>query len=125
MNDLRAWIVALALTAFGVGVATGLLLAEKRNPRSSEPVPFSNYQQLLTSSFSLPPPRRQALSQVMGLYEREVEIVRQRYLAKAGSDMERDLVDIGLRYRDLIRNHVLPPAQRERFDRLTEGTPVP
>lgn len=125
MNDLRVWIVALALTAFGVGVAAGLLLAEKRNPRSLQPVPFSDYQQLLTSTFSLPPSRRQALAQVMGLYAREIETMRQRYLAKAGSDMERELVDKGLRYRDLIRNHVLPPAQRERFDRLTEGVPVP
>jgi hypothetical protein len=125
MNNLRLWIGVLALVAFGAGVATGLLTSVRLNPRQVRPGPFADYQLLLQQTFDLSPARAQALSQVMGLYARDVESVRERYLAKAGSDMQKELERYGLQYRDQIRNHVLPPDQRERFDRLSEEGPLP
>lgn len=125
MNSLRLWIGVLALVAFGAGVATGLLASVRLNPRQVRPGAFADYQALLEQTFDLSPERAQALSQVMGLYARDIESVRERYLAKAGSEMEKELVQVGLRYRDQIRNHVLPSDQRDRFDRLAEEGPVP
>ncbi len=122
MNNLRVWIAVLAVTCFAGGTAAGLVIAQRVNPRPVRPGPFEDYESLLAKTFDLSPERRFALSQVMGLYARDIESVRERYLSQAGSAMQKELEDVGLRYADRIRNDVLPASQRSAFDELAKGS---
>ena len=54
-------------------------------------------------------------------YQREVEDVQSRHMP----EMEPELVKIGLTYRDRIRDIVLRPESRERFDQLVAGRATP
>jgi hypothetical protein len=123
MTGLKLWISVLALTSFASGIPAGIVIAQRMNPRATRPGPFQDYEALLNQKFELSPERRYALNQVMGLYARDVEAVRQRYLARAGSAMQKELEDVGLRYAERIRNDVLPADQRAVFDELARATP--
>ena len=120
---LRAWICVLAGTAFGAGLAGGLYLGELR---AASAAPFGShseaYRCMFEESFELSPERRRLFEQLLERYDAEVEEVRQRALAASISGVQDDLAALGVRYRDAIRNYVLPDDQQEHFDRLVAQT---
>ena len=121
MNSTRVWIALLALVCFLAGGAAGLLSADVLLARDRQPVPFASYQDHLESRFELGPARRRGLRMVMSSYHRALEDAK----ARRAAAMEDELVQLGLTYRALIRNHVLPESRRAEFDRMSAaGLPL-
>ena len=121
---LRAWIGLLALTAALAGGVAGVALERQRLGAGGPPAaPFEAYERLVRASFELSPERAQAFSQVLRRYQRDLDAIRQGALEDSMGRLEPELVRLGLRYRDLIRNHVLPAADRGEFDRLAQAAP--
>lgn len=126
MNNPRVWIVVLAAVAFLAGMASGLLVASRTRPQVPSDVPFEDYRREFVERFHLDADRARLFAELLRNYSRELEDIRQRALASSLSAMDEQLVATGLRYRDRIRNHVLPEAQRSEFDALASTwNPVP
>jgi hypothetical protein len=127
VNDLRAWIGVLAVTCVAAGLGAGFFLARWLAP---PPPPqttgaFPDYERLLAQTFELSPARREALRVVLESYHADVEGIKDRGMADYMSSIEPELRQRGRYYRGLIRDRVLPEPQRERFDLLAQGLPVP
>ena len=122
MTSLRLWILVLAGTCFAAGLGAGVLMgssrAAGRAPAQGSADPSAEYRRLFEATFQLSPRRRELAGELLRRYDEEVEEIRQRALAASIAEVEDELARVGLRYRDAIRNHVLPPQERERFDRL-------
>ncbi len=122
MSSLRVWILVLAATCFAAGLGSGVVLGEARaSRRSSAPAagdPCAVYRRLFEATFQLSAERRELFDELMARYEEELADLRQRALAASVSHRSEELAHLGLRYRDHIRNHVLPFEQRARFDQL-------
>ena len=127
MNPLRVWIAVLAGTAFCAGLAGGLYWGERRAAVDQLDGDYSAvYRRMFEDEFDLSPERRRLFEALLERYDEEVEEVRQRALAQSVIRLDEDLAALGVRYRDAIRNHVLPRAQQEHFDRLVaQATPPP
>ena len=126
MNPLRVWICVLAGTAFCAGLAGGLYWGERRAAASELTGSHSEvYRRMFEEEFALSAERRRLFEQLLERYDEEVEEVRQRALARSVSQLEGDLAALGVRYRDAIRNHVLPSDQQQHFDRLVAQTTPP
>lgn len=119
-GDLRLWIAVLALSCFGTGVAVGALLIGS-GTRAGIPAadgPFEDYARLLGARFDLSQERRELLAVVLEEYRADMEAIRGRHMAELTSAMEPELRELGLRYRALVRDKVLPKDGRGEFDRL-------
>ena len=131
MTRLRLWILVLAATCFAAGLGAGVLAGEARATRRAPPAragtPGADYLALLDANFELSPERLNLCAQLLERYSEEVEEIRQRALSQSIASVEEELARVGLRYRDAIRDHVLPPAERARFDALAArgGTTLP
>jgi len=131
MTSLRLWILVLAGTCFAAGLGAGVLLAELRAgspaPEAAAPGERSeDYRRLFLQAFELAPERQALFAELMRRYDEDVQALRQRALAASLSEIEDALARLGLRYRDAIRNHVLPEDQRPRFDELlAQRLPLP
>jgi len=125
MSRLQLWIVALALTNFLAGGAGGLLLAREMRPEYRAHGSFEDYQRMFLTSFGLSPERTRLFAELMRNYDQELEDLHREALETSMSEMEPRLNSLGLRYRDMIRNHVLPVDQRDEFDRLASPLPWP
>ena len=129
MNSLRLWIGVLAGTAFCAGLVAGIFLgerrAEARPDRFRAPSHSQVYGQLFEETFALSAERARLFHQLLERYDEEVEEVRQRALAASISEVQDELAALGVRYRDAIRNHVLPRDQQARFDQLAQQTSPP
>lgn len=125
-RSLRAWIGALTLTAALAGGVAGVLLERHRQGAAGPPEgPFEAYERHFLASFELSPERAQLFSQILRHYQRDLDGIRQGALEDSMGTLDPELVRLGLRYRDLIRNHVLPEADRGEFDRLAQAAPWP
>jgi uncharacterized membrane-anchored protein YhcB (DUF1043 family) len=123
LNNLRLWIVILALVAFIAGGATGWLIAAGgRRPVASHGA-FSDYQQKLVETFQLSEERAQLLRVVLSNYEKDIAEIKDRHMADITSGMEPELSEKGRYYRDLIHDKVLPENKRPEFDALALGIP--
>jgi hypothetical protein len=116
VNDVRLWTCVLALVCFAVGVSTGLLIAGE--PRTSRRAgePFDEYRAAFVRRFELDRDRERLFAELLRNYAREIEAARMRPLELEQPALDAQLVEIGERYRALIRDHVLPPSRREEFD---------
>jgi hypothetical protein len=128
VSSVRLWILLLAGTCFAAGLGAGVLVGESRaaqgGPRAGPGDHSADYRALFEGTFELSPQRRELVAELLRRYDEEVEEIRQRALARSIAEVEDELARVGLRYRDAIRNHVLPPPERERFDRLVaQGAP--
>ncbi len=122
-QDLRLWIGVAALSCFGSGLAVGaLLIAPKRAsaPLASDAA-FDDYARLLAQRFALSQERRDLLEVVLEEYRADAEEIRARHMAELNTSMEPELRELGLRYRAIVRDKVLPVAERDAFDRLASG----
>ncbi len=121
MGALRGWILLLAGMAFLAGLASGMLLGISTRPAEPPQGPFAEYRELLAAEFDLSPERRRGLAAILERYQRELEVLQGRQAAAIEPELRR----LGLQYRDLIRDFVLPEAQRARFDALAAAEPWP
>jgi hypothetical protein len=130
VTGLRLWILVLSATCFAAGLGAGVLAGEARAARRAPAVrlsaPGADYLALLDARFELSAERLELCAQLLERYAEEVEEIRQRALSQSIASVEGELARVGLRYRDAIRNHVLPADQRARFDELAArgGSPL-
>lgn len=117
MKELRLWISLLALVSFLAGGAGGVLVADEILPPPPERGPFADYADHLVAQYDLGPERADYLRLLLREYHRDLEAVRARQLEA----IETDLVATGDQYQSYIRDYVLPPDQRARFDLACAG----
>lgn len=114
MRSLRLWSVVLAAAWFLAGFAAGRVVsAEER-----EVSPVAREAMRLASDFGLSELRRDTLLQVLGQYERDRDAVRRKYEIASRDAMEPELRSLDAQLEDTIRNTILPPDQRARYDEL-------
>lgn len=125
LGGTRLWIVLLALVSAGAGFAAGLLVYASLHRTPPPEGPLHDYERLMVSAFDLSPERARLFQAVLASYKRERDAVRDRYEAESMSAMAPELGDVDARYRDMIRNRVLPPESRSRYDRMLLGQAAP
>jgi hypothetical protein len=115
----RLWAVVLALTAFGAGLAAGVLLSFRRQPLEASR-PFASYEARLTEAFDLDDERVRNLRYILQDYEDQIDALKERNIA----ELDPDLVKIGLDHRELIRTWVVPEHHHQEFDLWVRGLPI-
>jgi hypothetical protein len=123
VTSLRFWIVVLALSCFGAGLAGGWLAAARLHPPPSAAGPFEEYQRQFAAQFELSPERTRLLGDVLADYAQKIDELEQEHLDRSMSELEADLQQLGLTYSGRIRDHVLPPDRRADYDALAAGVP--
>ena len=124
MNNLRLWVVLLALVSFGAGAAAGIWGTAARLEPPAKTGPFEDYRRMLLATFPLSAERSKHLETVLAAYAREIEGIQARRLADTMSLYGQELEERGRYYRGLIKDRVLPEDQRERFEQLALGLPT-
>jgi hypothetical protein len=119
MSSERFWVLLLTLTAFGAGVAAGVLLTLRRMP-VPDTRPFAAYEARLTETFDLDERRVEYLRYILGSYHEEIEELKEQRVA----ELDDELVEIGRDHRTLIRTQVVPEHHRQQFDLWVDGLPV-
>jgi hypothetical protein len=117
MKDARLWIVLLAFVCFLTG-ASAAVLAERLGTIEAERGPFAAYADALVADFDLSPERAAHLRVVLREYAEEIERIRVSHEMEFYASLEEELRPKGAEYNRLIRDVVLPPSQRARFDSL-------
>lgn len=118
MSGARLWIALAAAVSFLAGTAAGVLWA-----RSSDVEPTSGwiaYGERLADEFDLSPERRGSLRILLDEYATEVANKRRAYESRILNQIEPDLRELAARYDGYIRDFVLPPAQRAKYDQRSE-----
>ncbi|MBK7642462.1 MAG: hypothetical protein IPJ19_05350 [Planctomycetes bacterium] len=124
MNNLRVWVVLLALVSFGAGTAAGVWATASRLRPEPKVGPFEDYRRMLLATFSLSPERTQHLETVLAAYAHDLEDIQSRRMADTMNLYASELEERGQYYRSLIQDHVLPENQRQRFEELAQGLPT-
>jgi len=124
MTSERFWVLVLAITTFGAGLAAGVLLAATgRVPslRSEEVArPFGAYEQRMTEAFDLDEEQVRNLRWILRDYQEKIEVLKESNVAA----LDGELVKIGREHRELIRAKVVPEHHRQQFDLWVGGLPV-
>jgi len=118
MSGVRLWILLAAAVSFLAGTAAGVLWA-----RSGDVEPSSGwaaYAERLADEFDLSPERRSCLRVLIAEYASEVANKRRAYESRILNQIEPDLRELAARYDDRIRDYVLPPGQRAKYDQRSE-----
>jgi hypothetical protein len=119
MENVRLWVILLALTCFAAGLSAGLGLARPAPAPVRSDEPLAEYRRAFQQRFALEPERERLFGELLRNYQRDLDASRERVLDASRSQLEPELAELGLRYRQLIRDHVLPPARRDEFDQLS------
>jgi len=126
MNNVRVWVVLLAITCFAGGLSAGMALARPAVAPAPADEPFADYRRALRREFDLDAERDRLFAELLRNYQRDIEASQERVLAASRSQLAPELAELGLRYRQLIRDHVVPPARRIEFDqRVRQWEPIP
>ena len=120
MNATRGWIVMLSAVAFLAGVAAGVL-SERAASAAPEQGPLHVYARLLEDEFGLSAQRMGHLRTLLEAYAEEAGRVVREHEAAYRAALEPDLRPLNEEYDRLVRDLVLPPQHRERFDDLAAG----
>jgi hypothetical protein len=118
MSNVRVWIALLALTCFAAGLSSGMFLAAQRKQPELSREPFEDYRAAFVERFALEAQRAELFRDLLREYHEELEAARTGVLARSRSELEPQLEQIGVRYAEAIRDHVLPPERRAEFDAL-------
>ena len=124
MNNLRLWVVLLALVSFGAGAAAGIWGTAARLKPPAKTGPFEDYRRMLLATVPLSSERSKHLETVRAAYALEIEGIQARRRQDTMSLYGPELEDRGRYYRSLIKDRVLPEDQRERFEQLALGLPT-
>lgn len=116
-ESLRLWLVVLVATAFLAGLAGGVWLGLRVRIEPPEPGPFADYEALLVETFDLSPERARGLRGVLDQYQRQIESIKNRNAAA----LEPELARLGLTFRAVVRDTVLPADRRDEFERMNGG----
>lgn len=119
MHSVRLWVVLLALTSFLGGLTAGMTVARPAPAAPQIDEPFGDYRLAFRQQFELDPERDRLFGELLRNYQSDLDASRERVLAASRAQLEPELAQLGLRYRGLIRDHVLPPHRRAEFDQLT------
>ena len=122
MKDPRPWIALLCCVTFLGGAGAGIMFSRTTNAEASKG-PFSGYAALLNGEFQLNPERRAHLEVILREYDADIRHVSLEHRATYHESLQSDLRPIGIEYNGYIRDKVLRPEQRARFDALAQGTP--
>lgn len=120
MKDPRFWSVLLAGAWFLVGLGAGVALSQ----RDASTSPLESYADAFSEEFGLSAKRRRVLLQLLDDYETKRDDIQRRHLAATGEAMEPELRALDEEFEHTIRNIILPPDQRERFDELGRPDPL-
>ncbi len=118
MNSIRLWIVLLSLVTFLCGLGTGLFVAEREARAASLKKDYGEFERSFVTVFELDTERQQVLAGLLELYNRDTQTIKDQYAAQNRHEMEPQLRRLGLEYRSVLRNRLLPASQRPKFDRL-------
>ena len=124
MKDARPWIALLGVVCFLAGIAASTLhrrLGELETDRG----PFAAYADRIIEEFELSPERAAGLRALLREYARDIERIRQAREVEFYASLEKELRPTGAVYNGYIRDLVLPPSKRARFDELAAGTEYP
>lgn len=114
MKDPRLWTVALAGLWFLVGLGAGVAVSRQ----TPSPSPLAGYADALSEEFELSAKRRRVLNQLLDEYESRQLEIRSRHQVATLDAMEPDFRALNAEFDDKIRNRILPPAARDRYDAL-------
>ncbi len=120
--SLRVWICLCALCAFGAGLGIGWWTRGQKDRTQVEQSAFHAFEQRFCAEFDLEPARARAFHALLQNYEKDLERAREQALSDGMASQGPGLAQLGRRYRDWIRNFVLPPQSREQFDRLSQDS---
>ncbi|MEM9379006.1 MAG: hypothetical protein AAGB93_03575 [Planctomycetota bacterium] len=118
MKDPRFWSVVLAGAWFLVGLGVGVAVSERQAGSS----PLASYADSLSEVFELSDGRRRVLLQLLDEYESERDEIRRRHESRTRDAMEPELRALDALVESRIRDTILPPTQRDLYDRL--GRPL-
>ena len=124
MSALRWWIALLAGLSFTAGLGAGVLVSTRRGPPQAEGA-LAGYEALLVERFDLSVERARCLRALLSSYQREIDRLRSQRLTEYVSALEPELAMKSQEYDQLIREKVLPPAQRDEFAKLCTPVPFP
>ncbi|MFT5286913.1 MAG: putative membrane protein [Planctomycetota bacterium] len=116
-SSVRFWIVILVLTSFLAGGAGGVLVGLKLSPPAATPGAFADFEQLLVEHFELTGERARGLRVVLDQYQRRIENIKSRN----AESLEPELAKLGLTFRGVVRDTVLPADRRDEFTRMSSG----
>ena len=125
-NYPRFWVVLLAALSFLAGLTGGRWMAQSHATslhRDRSGGELAGYETLLVQQFELSGERARCLRVLLQDYETRVARVQERHLAQTISAFEPELAQLSEDTEKIIRDQVLPPAQRAAFDRLSEPLP--
>jgi len=114
VKDLRVWSAALAGSWFLVGLGVGLAVSRQ----TPSPSPLAGSADALSEPSELSGRRRRVLYQLLDEYESRQREIRDRHQAATLDAMEPDFRALSAEFDDKIRNRILPPAARARYDEL-------
>ncbi len=120
MSSTRVWILVLGVVCFLSGLATGVIYSEQTRQQPSLEGPFSDYCELISTRFDLDSQRRELFEALLQHYEEDLQKIQDQHAANYATAMEPVLSELGIRYRDLIRDHVLPENRRSEFVALCD-----
>ena len=100
---------------FLAGIATANLWSGRGGAPAD---PIGAYADLLTKEFDLSPKRVQALQKVLEIHSLEAQRIKDRHRSGPDNTLGKELDDHARSYAAMIRDKVLPPDQRERYDRM-------
>ena len=114
MKGVRFWSAVMAGAWFLAGLAAGFLVSS----RQSEPDVWAAEARYFQETFQLSDQRRYALNQVLDRHERAFSEIKRRQVAATREAMAPEIAALFSRTEATIRDTIIPPAQRERFDEL-------
>lgn len=123
MRDVRGWILVLVLISFVAGAAAGRIVTDRAHGWQHDEGRLADYERALVTRFELSPERALALRGILQHYELRVERIKDEHLSAYRSAIEPELRELSLEYNGLIRDKVLPPSQRQRFDEYAQIRP--
>ena len=117
MSDARVWTLLLAAVSFLAGTAAGLLLADRRDAPQREG--WALYADELIEDFDLSPERASCLRVLLDSYDAKLAVIQTQHRAATRAAMEPEIRKLAEEFDRTLRNRVLPPDQRDRYDRMT------
>jgi hypothetical protein len=118
--DLRPWVLLLAIASFGAGLGAGWWSRGQSEAQPAAEPAFAGFERRFVEEFDLSSDRARALRALLANYQQDLGRVEQVALTSGMAGQGAELSRLGVRYRDWIRNLVLPPDQRDRFDQLSQ-----
>lgn len=125
MASLRSWVVLLAGACFAAGSLSGWAVASCRHA-VGEPAPDQDDVEAFVARYRLRPDQARSLRLVLQRDRLEEDALRRRITwSQLPDELQRHLLDVHRKTRDLIRIGVLDDEQRVLYDRDTEPSANP